>query len=704
MSGRREAMTVPAVSEPTSERLDPVLSRVLGRALESICAEMGSAMIATAVSAVFVEGRDFSCALLDDRAELVATANFDPSHLSAMALTAEYALIELGWESLQEGDVIVVNDPYRGGGHLPDICVIRPVFAEGQLLGLAMNRGHHIDVGGMSVAGFPGTARSIFQEGVRIPPVKWFERGVERRQVMDLLLLNVRFPREQLGDFRAQLASCITAEQRMRELVGRHGLADVRLAMQETKRYSERLMRAAIASIPDGSCRFRDVMDDDGVGNGPYEIAVELRVTGDEATVDFTGTSAQAQGPINSSYGNTLGSVFNAFLHTFGAEIPFNHGCFRPVAIAAPRGCFLNPIPPAPVFGGVTETSIRVIDAVVGALAQVVPERVSAGCYGTCINVAGGGWDEERGGAFGVYFFQEGGWGATSWRDGWTSVPNPTSNFNDYPAEVVESTLPVRCREVALNEGSGGAGRHRGGLGTRRTYEILADSCEINALGDRFLVPPFGLHGGEPGAPARLLLQRAAAADPVPFDQALGLASPSKFSGARLRRGDRISLITGGGGGFGDPYERAVRHVLEDVRDGLLSAAAARESYGVALVADGEDWRVDEQATDALRARSRPPIERGRPAEPVPPGAPSGLEADDVARAQALMASIRARIGADPCTTRCPKRGEAVRCPFHHPFADAFWDAATLERWAMRNCMIARGSRGEAPGPERASR
>lgn len=681
-----------ARSEDLQARLDPVLARVLGRALEAVCDEMGSAMIATAVSAVFVEGRDFSCALLDDRAELVAAANFDPSHLSAMALTGEYALIELGWENLAEGDVIVVNDPYRGGGHLPDICVIRPMFVHGELLGLAMNRGHHIDVGGMAVAGFPGTARSIFQEGVRIPPVKWFEGGVERQQVMDLLLLNVRFPREQLGDFRAQLASCITAEQRLRALVERHGIELVRAAMQETKSYSERLMRAAIAPIPDGSYRFADVMDDDGAGNGPYEIAVELRIRGEDVTVDFTGTSGQAHGPINSSYGNTLGSVFNAFLHTFGSEIPFNHGCFRPVTVIAPRGCFLNPIPPAPVFGGVTETSIRVIDAVAGALAQVVPERVAAGCYGTCINVAGGGWDAEREVAFGVYFFQEGGWGATSWRDGWTSVPNPTSNFNDYPAEVVESTLPIRCREVALHEDSGGPGEYRGGLGTRRTYEILADECEVNALGDRFVVPPFGLQDGRAAAPARLLVARAGQ-EPQTFDRALRVASPSKFSGAILERGDRVSLITGGGGGFGDPWRRLPERVLDDVRENLVSPKAAREQYGVVLARNGDDWQLDQPATDALRAEPRDSIGTERYPRPVPPSVPAGRDADDVARVQALIERVRARIGTDPCVNACEKRGDSVRCPFHHPLAASFWDAASLGQWAMRNCQIARGQR-----------
>lgn len=676
----------------SKRELDPVLARVLARAFESTCNEMGSAMIRTAVSAVFVEGRDFSCALLDHRAELVAAANFDPSHLSAMALTTEYAMMELGWDSLNEGDVIIVNDPYRGGGHLPDICVIRPVFAEGKMLGLAINRGHHIDVGGMSVAGFPGTARSVYQEGIRIPPVKWFEGGVERPQVMDLILLNVRFPREQLGDFRGQLASCMTAEQRVQELVARHGFDTVAAAMQATKDHSETLMRSAVGEIPDGSYRFTDVMDDDGVGGGPYGIEVEIRVAGDEAVVDFTGSSAQAGGPVNSSYGNTVGSVFNAFMHTFGAEIPFNHGCFRPVGFEVPRGSFLNPIPPAPVFGGVTETSIRIIDAVFGALAQAVPHQVAAGCYGSCTNLAGGGWDAERNQTYGVYFFQEGGWGATSWRDGWSSVPNPTSNFNDYPAEVVESTLPLRCREIALNEDSAGAGRYRGGFGTRRTYELLADECDVNALGDRFVTPPWGLEGGADGHPARLLLQRTEDSEPRPFDQIFDLQSPSKFSAVTLTRGDRVFMRSGGGGGHGDPFEREPERVREDVREGLVSPTNAEALYGVALTFDDGTWAVDEAATATLRSAGHEPFVHRTP-EAVPAGVPHGQEAANVARVERLVAQVEAGVYRCPCQTSGESDPDPIRCAFHHPFSTSFWDAESLERWTMRNCTTVRQGR-----------
>ncbi len=676
--------------------LDPILARVLARAFGSICTEMGSAMIRTAVSAVFVEGRDFSCALLDDRAELVAAANYDPSHLSAMALTAEYALMELGWETLAEGDVIVVNDPYRGGGHLTDIAVIRPIVVDGEVLALAMNRGHHIDVGGMAVAGFPGTARSIFQEGLRIPPVKWFEAGVERRQVMDLILLNVRFPSDQLGDFQAQVASCVSAERRLLALVERYGVARVRAAMQETKDHSERLLRAAIAAVPDGAYRFEGEVDDDGVGNGPYRVVATVEIRGDEAVVDFDGTSGQAEGPVNSSYGNTVGSCFNAFLHTFGAEIDFNGGCFRPVGFRVPRGSLLNPIPPAPVFGGVTEVSIRIIDTVCGALAQAVPDAVAAGSYATCLNVAGGGWDEARGGAYGFYLFQEGGWGGTAERDGWSSVPNPTSNFNDYPIEVLESDLPLRCHEVALHEGSGGPGRHRGGLGTRRVFELLADGCEVNALGEGFVARPHGLVGGDPGAPNAVLVQRAGAGPWLRLDELSGGSSPSKAASLPLARGDRFAMVTGGGGGHGDPYERDPAAVRDDVREGLVGGVEARERYGVALVGTGSALAVDAAETARLRALPRTAAPAGAARAPVPARALDGRAAGDVAAVEVLRHRIGASISDATCRSGCVKRGDPIRCPFHHPFALAFWDADGLARWTARNCPIARREHGGA--------
>ena len=422
----------------TELHLDHVTQRVIASAFQSICEEMGHTMIRTANSSLFVEGRDFSCAIVDRNAELIAAANYDPSHLSAMALTVEFVVLFFGPENIFPGDVYLVNDPYRGGGHLPDITLIRPVFENDGLLGFAVNRAHHLDIGGMAVAGFPGTARSMFQEGLRIPPVRWFDKGRENRDIMEFITLNVRFPRDQWGDFQAQLASTQTAERRLLRLASRYGTDAVMSAMEDAKDHSEELMRLVVRDLPDGCYRFTEFVDDDGITDQPRRIEVAVTIEGETMTADFTGTSPQAEGPVNSSYGNTLSSTFNAMLQLLGPDVPFNNGCFRPIEVIVPRGCLLNPVPPAPCFGGVTEVSIRVVDAIMGALAPVASNRIGAGSYGTCINFSGGGYDAERRASYGFYFFIEGGWGACSWRDGWNCTPNPTSNFNDYPVEWVE--------------------------------------------------------------------------------------------------------------------------------------------------------------------------------------------------------------------------------------------------------------------------
>jgi N-methylhydantoinase B/oxoprolinase/acetone carboxylase alpha subunit len=563
--------------------LDHVTSRVVSNAFRSICEEMGHTMIRTANSSLFVEGRDFSCAIVGPDSELIAAANFDPSHLSAMALTVEFAVTYLGINSFSKGDVLLVNDPYRGGGHLPDITLIRPVFHDEKLLGFAVNRAHHIDIGGMAVAGFPGTAHSIYQEGLRIPPVRWFVAGKENPDIIDLITLNMRFPRDQLGDFQAQLASTAVAERRLLALSEKYGFDIVQACMDETKAHSEELMRAVIANIPDGTYRATEFIDDDGVSNQPYRIEVSVTIEGKEVTVDYTGTSPQAGGPINSSYGNTLSSTFNAMLQLLGPEVPFNAGCFRPVKVIAPRGCFLNPLPPAPCFGGVTEVSIRIVDTVLCAIAPVALDRVGAGSYGTTINFSGGGFDPERGQSFGFYFFVEGGWGACAWRDGWNTTPNPTSNFNDYPVEWIEATLPIRYTQAALHVDSGGAGRYRGGVGVVRAFEVMADNIEMNALGERFLIPPQGLEGGQSGRCNDLLVKTGADSDWRTIQEAYGTISPSKFHGVTATKGVSFKIVSAGGGGFGQALDRPTDQVLRDVRLGYVSVEGARQSYGVVL-------------------------------------------------------------------------------------------------------------------------
>jgi N-methylhydantoinase B/oxoprolinase/acetone carboxylase alpha subunit len=656
---------------------------------------MGHTMIRTANSSVFVEGRDFSCALVDARAELVASANFDPSHLSAMALTVEYAMLYFGPDKVRPGDVYLVNDPFRGGGHLPDITLIRPVFIDDRLLGFAVNRAHHIDIGGMAVAGFPGTARSMFQEGLRIPPVRWFDGGVENRDVMELIALNVRFPKDQVGDFLAQLASTRIAEQRLLKLAGKYGADSVVASMEASKDHSERLMRAIFSELPDGSYEFDEFMEDDGVTDRPYRIHVTLTVEGDHVTIDYTGTSPQAAGPINSSYGNTLSGTFNAMLQMVGPDVRFNEGCFRPITVIAPRGCLLNPTPPAPCFGGVTEGCIRIIDVVLGALAPIAPNRVGAGSYGTCVNFSGGGFDVERRQDFGYYFFCEGGWGACAWRDGWNCTPNPTSNFNDYSVEWVESTLPLLYREARLNTDSGGPGRYRGGVGTIRTVELLSDDVEINGLGERMIVPPYGLEGGYPGGCSGLRVRFAGSDRWQTIAEAYGAVSPSKFNGYRAGRGDRFSIVTGGGGGHGSPLERPAEEVVEDVIDGFVSHERARAVYGVAVI-ERDDGRLGHDAAETARIRAEMLGSGGLPLDngdlifqsaldrSVSERADPRVEAE-IARVEEIIASGRRAEAATGRSGEGEGKGKSLASPFLNERAMRFWDAHSLELWAFRH-------------------
>jgi N-methylhydantoinase B/oxoprolinase/acetone carboxylase alpha subunit len=358
--------------------------------------------------------------------------------------------------------------------------------------------------------------------------------------------------------------------------------------------------------------------------------------------------------------------------------------------MVAPRGTLVNPTPPAPCFGGVTEGSIRLIDAILGTLAPIAPDRVGAGSYGTCVNFAGGGWDAERGQDFGYYFFLEGGWGATAWRDGWNCTPNPTSNFNDYPVEWVEATLPLRYLEARLNTDSGGAGRHRGGVGTVRAVELLADEVEINGLGERMIVPPFGLAGGGPGGLNAVLVKRTDDAEWRTVRDAFGGRSPSKFNGHKAGRGDRFRMVTGGGGGYGDPLERDPAAVLADVRDGLVSEGAAAEVYGVGLTraADGT-LAHDPPATAELRDRLRrgrggPAVTDDRVAKAAlarsVSGEPDPRTRAEVERVDRLISAERERRG---LAARAP--GTSLDDPFDNGRALAYWDAYALERWLARH-------------------
>ena len=707
MGGHSEVKEDRDKSETVFERyenLDPITFQVLRSAFESICREMGYTMCRTAYSPIFVDGQDFSCAILDDSCELIATANYDPSHLSAMSYTSECSLIEIGYENLYPGDAIIQSDPYQGGGHLPDYTVIKPVFYESELFALAVSRAHHLDVGGKSFGGCPGDATDIYSEGFRLPPVKWYEKGKERFDIINILLTNVRLPAIQYGDFTAQLASLNVAADRLAQYCDKYGPETVKQSMMACKDYSESKLRSRIREIPDGVYEFEDFMDDDGVADRPYKIRVRIEVKGGSVVVDYTGSSPQALGPINSVYANTASSTFNVMLHTLGHDIPFNYGCFRPIRLVAPRGTLVNPNPPAPVFGGVTDTTIRLIDVVMGALAQAIPDKVIAATYGTCSNFTGGGQGPKDSRDYIFLLYYPGGWGASSCRDGWDNTPNQTSNFKDCPVEIIESNYPILVERISLNEDSAGPGRFRGGFGAILEYRMLGEKTAISALGERYRIKPWGLYGGYPGKKSNaILIRRKTDKEFRSIQEMFGTTSPSKFSNIVVECGDTVGIVTAGGGGYGDPLERDPGLVLRDVEQGLLPPESAKEDYGVVIKSgDYRKLLIDERETQALRKELS-----GRKPENIVYGCVSvdgnfmewkqklsdeGITQDPYAQKIEMIVEQISNYR-QFCKSECIKGANPKRCPYYNHESLAFWNFDVLASWTRRQCPLMENSK-----------
>lgn len=655
---------------------DLVTAAVVGGYLESTCREMGLSLTRNAISPIFIEGQDFSCAILDPSRELVAAANFDPSHLCSMAYAADWAVLDTGSGAIRPGDVIICNDPYRGGTHLPDVTMFAPVVVDGELVAYAVTRAHHLDVGGMAPGSIPSGARDVAAEGLRIPPLKWQKEGEENPEVVDFILTNVRLPEVQLSDFRAQVASLRTCDERLRHLCDRYGPDVVVQAMAKLKDQSEAMMRAFIASIPDGVYTFRDYMDGDGNTGFRYAIQVTVTVQGDSARVDFSGTSEQAEGAINLPFAMTASSVFNAFIQLAGTEIPFNHGCFRPVRFHAPRRSIVNAQPLGAVFGCTTDTPLRVIDAITGALAAAIPDRVIAGSYGTCNCLAGSGTNAD-GEPFLFWFFYEGGWGAAAYRDGWSTTPNQSANFRDYPIEVIETAYPLRCEQVGLVPDSGGPGRHRGGLGTVHEFSFLAPTV-LSGFGDRHEIRPYGLQGGRPGGGSRFLLRRAG------DDRWIGMEeitrNLSKFAGLVVEPGDAIRIVNGGGGGYGDPRERDPAALARDLEEGFVTAGAAADEYA----AETATPTPEVQAGDGAATVSIDPLTCFSPPEALGDVRPAAPPDDFATRARAVLEEVEAGF----CKSGCPLAADPQRCPYYHPEALSFWPVSGLRRWTSRRCPL----------------
>ena len=559
---------------------DVVAMSILEGTMLSICREMGITLMKTSYSTIFNEALDFTCVLADAKGDMIAAADFCPAHIGGMPVVIKSCVREMAREGLAEGDVIMHNDPYRGGLHTPDHTFFMPFFVGGELMGYAVSIGHVAEIGGMVPGSFASEGTEIFHEGMRVPPVHIKRRGEDVQEVWKLILANVRTPRHNYGDYRALISACETGASRMSALIETYGKERFSALTDALIRYSEGRMRAEIAAIPDGRYSFEDHMEDDGIEDRPHRVAVDVFVQGDELVADFARSDPQARGAINATLGVTWSATFNAMLHVTDPAIPRNAGCYRPIRVLAPPGSVANVDYPAPEVGGNTETHLRLCYAVIAALSERVPGRTFATDAGTHCNFLFGGQHPATGEYYVCYDFMIGGWGGRPFADGHDTCNCINGNCRTVPVEVYETRFPWLVETLSLVDDSGGPGRYRGGLGSTKTLVCQADEITISHMGDRHRAGPWGLLGGGEGGAASLLVRRANSDSWHDACAAWGKVSPSKFANVAIRRGDRVRLTTCGGGGYGDPHTREFEMVAEDLREGYIStSAAARYGY-----------------------------------------------------------------------------------------------------------------------------
>jgi N-methylhydantoinase B len=533
---------------------------------------MGAALRRTAFSPNIKERRDYSCAVFDSAGQVIAMGDHMPVHLGSMPMSVAAAIEQC---QLEPGEVVMLNDPFRGGTHLPDITLVMPVHISGAKSGgrgrpphttpdfYVASRAHHADVGG-TYPGSMGPCREIYQEGFRIPPVKIMRGGKLVADVLALLLSNVRTPEEREGDLGAQIAACQTGFQRLREICARYGITRAKQAAADLLIYSEEMMQAFVRTIPPGQYQAEDFLDDDGVDDKPVRIAVTIQVEvaskrkspvetrlaaspsasrrkqPANVTIDFTGSDSQVQGAINAVEAITYSACFYVLRCLLREDVPATSGLMRPIRVIAPSGTLVNAKPPAAVAGGNVETSQRIVDVLLKALAQAIPDRIPAAAAGTMNNLTIGGIDPRSGEPFAYYETIAGGMGARSTKDGVSGVHTHMTNSLNTPAEALEYAYPIRLRQYSLRSKSGGTGLHTGGEGIVREIEVLTDA-QVTLLADRRSRGPYGLAGGADGAPGRtLVIRRDDSAEEI----------PGKIS-VRLRSGERVRIESPGGGGWG---------------------------------------------------------------------------------------------------------------------------------------------------------
>ncbi len=521
-----------------SSPFDPIELELFKNLFTSITEEMAAVLQRTALSPNIKERRDFSCALFTRLGETFAQGSHIPVHLGAMPLSVQAALQAMEFEP---GDVVVLNDPYKGGTHLPDITCIQPYFVGKNLCFLVANRAHHSDVGGITPGSMP-LATEIFQEGVRIPPLKLYSRGRLNEEALNLFLANVRTPEERRGDLLAQVAANNRGFKRLTEMLDRYGLEKLTVYADQIQLYTEKILRETIADIPDGVYQFEDYLDDDGLSLKPIRIKVTLTVKGNEAWVDFSGSSPQVEGSVNANFAVTYSAVLYVFRSLIEEDIPFNTGLMKPVHIIAPEGSVVNATFPSALAGGNVETSQRIVDVLLGALSRALPGKIPAASQGTMNNVAFGGFNPKTRAGFAYYETIGGGMGASASLPGLSGVHCHMTNSMNTPVEALENYLPIKINCYALRKKSGGKGKHRGGDGLIREYKFLVP-VNLTIISDRRRFCPYGLSGGKPGKKGRnLLITR----------EGKKILLNSKVN-LKAQAGDILRIETPGGGGYGQP-------------------------------------------------------------------------------------------------------------------------------------------------------
>ena len=578
----------------TRDLSDPILLELVKHALDAIVDEMAIALVRTAYSNNLKNAMDMSCALCDVEGRLIAQGLTLPLHLGSIPDAMAQVRRKFGARA-QPGDVFILNDPFEGGTHLPDFYIFKPIFLDGELVGWAASIGHQLDVGGKTPGGNGCDATEIFQEGLRIPPVRLYAAGQPVEPVFELIERNVRVPRQVLGDVRAQVAACFTGERGYLKLLARHGRERFAACTTALLDQAERLARSAIAAMPDGSYEFTDYLDDDGIDPDPIPLKVRLTVVGDRLIADFTGSAPQVRGGINSPLPFTKSAVYATVRHLIGGDPPNNEGYFRPIEVIAPPATIVNPVLPAAVAArGLT--GFRLANALFGALAQIAPDRVFACEVGGDTGVSFGGYDAERR-PFVFLEFLFGSWGGRPSKDGVDACSSSVVNFSNNPIEVIESEYPLRIERYGFVPDSGGSGRFRGGLALVRQYRFLEATGTLQLRTDRRRFLPYGLRGGRPGTPSMNTLNPDTEAREVPGKCTL-----------EVRRGDVFRHVLAGAGGWGDPLDRDPELVLRDVLEEKLTPEYARREYGVVIDPGAGQVLVEEtqRCRTALRAEPQP--------------------------------------------------------------------------------------------------